>query len=48
MFRRYWRWVETGVFDAMLETLAEMMERDTSADNDRQHGGLGASFRGRA
>ena len=32
MFRRYRRWVETGVFDAMLETLAEMVERDTSAD----------------
>ena len=32
VFRRYRRWVETGVFDAMLETLAEMVERDTSAD----------------
>ena len=32
VFRRYRRWVGTGVFDAMLETLAEMVERDTSAD----------------
>jgi transposase len=30
-FRRYRRWVETGVFEAMLETLAEMVERDRSA-----------------
>lgn len=32
VFRRYRRWVTTGMFDAMLETLAEMVERDTSAD----------------
>jgi transposase len=32
VFRRYRRWVETGVFDALLETLAEMVDRDTSAD----------------
>jgi len=32
VFRRYRRWVVTGVFDAMLETLAEAVERDTSAD----------------
>ena len=32
VFRRYQRWVETGVFDAMLDTLSEMVERDTSAD----------------
>lgn len=32
VFRRYRRWVTTGVFDAMLETLAEMAERDASAD----------------
>ena len=32
VFRRYRRWVETGVFDALLETLAELVERDTSAD----------------
>lgn len=32
VFRRYRRWVETGVFDALLETLAEMVARDTSAD----------------
>lgn len=30
--RRYRRWVETGVFEAILETLAEMVERDRSAD----------------
>ncbi|MCP1238034.1 transposase [Gluconobacter kondonii] len=32
VFRRYRRWVMTGVFDAMLETLAEMVERDATAD----------------
>jgi len=32
VFRRYRRWIETGVFDALLETLAEMVARDTSAD----------------
>ncbi|QBM75137.1 transposase [Sphingomonas sp. AAP5] len=32
VFRRYRRWVETLVFDALLETLAEMVERDTGAD----------------
>lgn len=32
VFRRYRRWIETGVFDAMLETLAEMAARDRSAD----------------
>lgn len=32
VFRRYRRWVTTGVFDAMLETLAEMVERDSTAD----------------
>ena len=32
VFRRYRRWVTTGVFDAMLETFAEAVERDTSAD----------------
>ena len=32
VFRRYPRWVATGVFDAMLETFAEAVERDTSAD----------------
>jgi transposase len=32
VFRRYRRWVEMGVFDALLETLSEMVERDTSAD----------------
>lgn len=32
VFRRYRRWVETGVFDALLETLAEMVARDISAD----------------
>lgn len=32
VFRRYRRWVETGVFDAMLETLAAMAGRDRTAD----------------
>ena len=32
LFRRYRRWVTTGMFEAMLETLAEMMERDADAD----------------
>lgn len=32
VFRRYRRWIDTGVFDAMLETLAEMAGRDRSAD----------------
>ncbi len=32
VFRRYRRWVEMGVFDALLETLTEMVVRDTSAD----------------
>ena len=27
VFRRYRRWLEVGVFDAMLESLAEMVER---------------------
>ncbi len=32
VFRRYRRWVVTGVFDAMLETLSETVKRDTNAD----------------
>jgi hypothetical protein len=32
VFRRYRRWVTTGVFDAMLETLAELAGRDAAAD----------------
>jgi len=32
VFRRYRRWIETGVFDAMLERLSEMVERETAAD----------------
>lgn len=32
MFRRYRRWVVAGVFEAMLETLAAVVERDVSAD----------------
>jgi len=32
VFRRYRRWTVTGVFDAMLETLAGAVERDASAD----------------
>ncbi|RZK35957.1 MAG: transposase [Hymenobacter sp.] len=35
VFRRYRRWVVTGVFEAMLETLAAVVERDVcgSASN---------------
>lgn len=32
VFRRYRRWATTGVFDAMLETLAGAVERDGRAD----------------
>lgn len=32
VFRRYRRWVETGVFDALLETLADLADRDRLAD----------------
>ena len=32
VFRRYRRWVTIGVFDAILETLSEMVERDATAD----------------
>jgi len=32
VFRRYRRWVTTGVFDAMLETLADPAGRETAAD----------------
>jgi transposase len=32
VFRRYRRWLDVGVFDAMLESLAEMVERDPTAD----------------
>ena len=32
VFRRYRRWDLTGVFDAMLETLAELAGRERSAD----------------
>ena len=32
VFRRYRRWVKTGVFEAMLETPAELVEQDRSAD----------------
>ena len=32
VFRRYRRWVTTGVFDAMLETLGDLAGRDTTAD----------------
>ncbi len=32
IFRCYRRWVTTGVFDAMLETLAELAGRDATAD----------------
>ena len=32
VFRRYRRWASTGVFDAMLDALTEMVERDVAAD----------------
>ena len=32
VFRRYRRWVVTGVFEAMLEALAAVVERDATAD----------------
>lgn len=32
VFRRYRRWGETRVFDAMFKTLTEMVELDRSAD----------------
>src|SRR5690606_25868897 len=32
VFRRYWRWVETGALEVMLETRAELVEPDRSAD----------------
>ena len=32
IFRRYRRWVETGVFEAMLEFLFELVKRDQSVD----------------
>lgn len=32
VFRRYRRWLETGVFDAVLESFVKAVERDTSAD----------------
>lgn len=32
VFRRYRRWVSTNVFEAMLESFAEVVERNTSAD----------------
>ena len=35
VFRRYRRWFETGVFDAMLETLAEMTGRGSHRRYDR-------------
>ena len=44
VFRRYRRWVTTGVFAAMLETLAELAGRDTAADKGTQQTeGLGRS-----
>jgi transposase len=32
IFRRFRRWVEVGVFDALLETLVDVVKRDRSAD----------------
>jgi transposase len=31
VFRRYRRWIESGIFDAMLETLAELAGQDRQA-----------------
>ncbi len=32
VFRRFRRWTELGVFDALLESLAELVERERSGD----------------
>jgi transposase len=32
VFRRFRRWTELGVFDALVETLSELVERERSAD----------------
>ena len=32
VFRRFRRWVEIGVFDALVETLSELVKRERSAD----------------
>lgn len=32
VFRRFRRWIEIGVFDALVETLSELVERERSAD----------------
>jgi transposase len=32
VFRRFRRWVEIGAFDALIETLVELVKRDRSAD----------------
>ena len=32
VFRRFRRWVEIGVFDALVETLSELVVRERSAD----------------
>lgn len=32
VFRRFRRWVEIGVFEALIESLSELVERDRSAD----------------
>lgn len=32
VFRRFRRWVEIGVFDALVETLSELVQRERSAD----------------
>ncbi len=38
VFRRYRRWATTGVFDAMLKTLASAVETRWPGRHDRQHG----------
>jgi transposase len=46
VFRRYRRWATIGVFEAMLETLAEAVER-CQRRHDRQHHRPGAPLCGR-
>ena len=43
VFRRFRRWVETGVFEAMLETLSEMVEWDRSTDMIDSNAGRGTA-----
>jgi transposase len=40
VFRRYRRWVETGVFEAMLETLADMVDRAAASPPSSMPGAM--------